>query len=282
MSALQDLQRLFAIRARNVARRFAGDTEDFDPGFHPHAAKVFGYTMTSVHRQHALYEAVKFVVANKIPGSFVECGVYRGGSSLLAALAFSEFGDRRDLWLYDTFAGMTPPTEFDSKRNLSAERTVEHFEKSNSGDHNEWCFASLDDVKACLALANYPTEKVHYVVGDVSKTLLDTKPGQIAILRLDTDFYDSTKAELEQLYDLLSPGGILIIDDYGSWDGARKAVDEYNVSLSRPLFLARIDETCRIAQKQQTSFFQQTYKPAHGVSRPHVFRCGLNNRQRVV
>lgn len=249
MSAMQDLQRFFAIRVRNVARRFARDTEDFDSGFHPHAAKVRGYTMTSVHRQHALYEAVKYVVANKIAGSFVECGVYRGGSSLLAALTFSELGDRRDLWLYDTFAGMTPPTEFDSKRNLSAERTVEHFEKSNSGDFNEWCFASLDDVKACLALANYPAEKVHYVVGDVSKTLVDTKPGQIAILRLDTDFYDSTKAELEQLYDLLSPGGILIIDDYGSWDGARKAVDEYNVSLSRPLFLARIDETCRIAQK---------------------------------
>lgn len=249
MPALRNLQSFLEKQIRVVARKLTADTDDFDPGFHPHAAKVRGYTMTSIHRQHALYQAVKFVVANKIPGSFVECGVFRGGSSLLAALTFSELGDRRDLWLYDTFAGMTQPTEFDSKRNLSAERAVEYFEKSDGGDHNKWCFASLDDVKACLSLADYPGDKIHYVVGDVSKTLLETKPGQIAILRLDTDFYDSTKAELEQLYDLLTPGGILIIDDYGSWDGARKAVDEYNASLSRPLFLARVDETCRIAQK---------------------------------
>ena len=110
-------------------------------------------------------------------------------------------------------------------------------------------YASLADVKQCLALANYPEDKVRYVVGDVVKTLAGNKPEQIAILRLDTDFYDSTKAELEQLYGLLSPGGILIIDDYGSWDGARKAVDEFNAALPRPLFLARIDETGRIAQK---------------------------------
>ena len=234
---------------RAAGRRIAPEEYDFDPAFFPLAQTVHGYTMTSPQRQYALYQAVQFVVANKIAGSFVECGVYRGGSSLLAALAFAELGDRRDLWLYDTFAGMTPPTEFDAKHNRSVESTAEYFRQSDAGDHNEWCYASLADVKQCLALANYPEDKVRYVVGDVVKTLAGNKPEQIAILRLDTDFYDSTKAELEQLYGLLSPGGILIIDDYGSWDGARKAVDEFNAALPRPLFLARIDETGRIAQK---------------------------------
>lgn len=249
MSSFDSAKRFFKNHARRLARRFAAEVDDFDPRFFPLAERIQGYTMTSTQRQYALYEAVRFVVANKIPGAFVECGVYRGGSSLLAALTFAQLGDRRDLWLYDTFAGMTPPTEFDSKRNLSAERTVAHFENLESGDHNEWCYASLDDVKRCLALADYPEGKVRYVVGDVVKTLAETRPEQISILRLDTDFYDSTKAELEHLYELLAPGGILIIDDYGSWDGARKAVDEFNAGLPRPLFLARIDETGRIAQK---------------------------------
>jgi len=249
MPSLDSAKRFIRARVRLLARKFAPEVDDFDPRFFRHSEKIRPYTATSVQRQYALYQAVQYVVANQIPGSFVECGVFRGGSSLLAALAFSELGDRRDLWLYDTFAGMTPPTEFDSKRNLSAERTAEHFENLESGDHNEWCYASLEDVKRCLAIAGYPNDKVHYVVGDVAKTLAETKPGQISILRLDTDFYDSTKAELEHLYDLLAPGGILLIDDYGSWDGARKAVDEYLATLPRPLFLARIDETGRIAQK---------------------------------
>ncbi|WP_423141285.1 TylF/MycF/NovP-related O-methyltransferase [Parablastomonas sp. CN1-191] len=242
-------QRLVSV-TRVLARRLTAETTDFDPAFFPLAAQVRGFTMTSQLRQYALFRAAKFVTAKRIEGAFVECGVWRGGSSLLAALTFKHLGDQsRDLWLYDTFAGMTAPTVFDAKPGKTPESTVVNFKAQQKDDHNAWCYASLEDVKGCLARADYPADKLHYVVGDVTSTLPGNLPGKIAILRLDTDFYDSTKAELEHLYALLKPGGILILDDYGGWDGARKAVDEFLAAQPTPVFLARVDETARIAQK---------------------------------
>jgi hypothetical protein len=223
--------------------------EDIDPEFYPFRDRIRGFTMTSLERQYALYKAVQYVCDFRIEGSFVECGVYRGGSSLLAALTFAERQDLRDLWLYDTFAGMTAPTEFDVKPGRTIERTSAEFAERQRDDHNDWCYASLADVKTCLARASYPAGKLHFVAGDVKKTIPGTMPDKICILRLDTDFYDSTKHELEHLYDRLVSGGILIIDDYGAWEGARKAVDEYFAVLERPPLLIRIDETARVAQK---------------------------------
>jgi O-methyltransferase len=211
--------------------------------------KIQRYTMTSIERQYNLFKALNYVHRANIPGSFVECGVYRGGSSLLAAMVFADLGEKRDLWLYDTFAGMTPPTEHDFKRGSNLEATRQSFIQNQKDDHNEWCYAGLEDVKSCIATSHYTESLVHYVVGDILKTIPDQLPDRIAILRLDTDFYDSTKHELEHLYDRLESGGILIIDDYGSWEGARKAVDDYFDAVDNPPFLARIDETARIGQK---------------------------------
>src|SRR6476469_8827001 len=101
--------------AKQSARNLAKKTEDIEASFWPYRDQIRGYTMTSVERQYALYTALHYVHDRRIEGAFVECGVYRGGSSLLAALVLRDLGDFRDLWLYDTFAGMTPPTQFDMK-----------------------------------------------------------------------------------------------------------------------------------------------------------------------
>ena len=94
------------------------------------------------------------------------------------------------------------------------------------------------------------SKNVKLIQGDVAETLLESKnlPEKIAILRLDTDWYESTRIELERLYPLLEPGGVLIIDDYGHFDGARKAVDEY-FKAERP-WMHYVDYTCRLILKK--------------------------------
>jgi len=190
--------------------------------------KVDPFTMTSWGRLWALLESVRYAEEAEIPGAFVECGVWRGGSVMAMAYKLLELnGATRELWLYDTFTGMTSPTaaDIDATTGVSAASVLATTAVGN-GD-NIWCVAGLADVKANVSATGYPTERVTYVEGDVVSTLLDRVPEQIAILRLDTDWYESTKTELEVLYPRLAPGGICILDDYGHWQGARQAVDEY-------------------------------------------------------
>src|SRR5215218_9639980 len=155
----------------------------------------------------------------------------------------------RDLYLCDTFSGMTSPTDADAGLDHDAEATRRHWERSRRADgRNEWTLATITDVKANMATTGYPANRVHYVAGPVEETLPDAAPEQIAILRLDTDWYASTRHELEVLEPRLAPGGVLIVDDYGHWSGARKAVDEY--FSGRRILLDRIDYTGRVAVKQ--------------------------------
>jgi len=209
------------------------------------------YTMTSPARIWALVNAIQYVSENRIKGDICECGVWRGGSSMAAALKLKSARDFRKLWLYDTFAGMSEPTEHD-KVIAGAVPAHNAWKKHQRGDHlNEWCFAPLDHVRHNMKSTGYPLDQTTFVVGKVEQTLTvpSNVPGAIALLRLDTDWYESTKAELETLYDKLSPGGVLIIDDYGHWDGARRAVDEFFASRPRKILLDRIDQGGRIGVK---------------------------------
>ena len=187
-----------------------------------------GLTMTSPIAQWELIQAIRHIEARKIPGDIVECGVWRGGNLVIAGLLKKRLGFDRKIWAFDTFAGMTAPTDVDSK---PADETLDvrkKFEQLDRDGRNDWCFASEEDVLRNFA-ARVGGQDLRTVKGPVEETLRDPNnlPEKIAILRLDTDFYESTKAELEVLYPRLSPGGVLIIDDYGEWAGARKAVDEY-------------------------------------------------------
>ena len=209
--------------------------------------KVDPFTMTSWGRLWALLESVRYAEEAKIPGAFVECGVWRGGSVMAMAYKLLELdGATRDLWLYDTFKGMTTPTsaDIDATTGVSAASALAATAVGN-GD-NIWCVAGLADVKANVSSTRYPTDRVTYVEGDVATTLLDEMPDQIAILRLDTDWYESTKMELEVLYPRLAQGGICILDDYGHWEGARAAVDEYFVGLGTRPYMHPIDYSGRV------------------------------------
>lgn len=211
--------------------------------------QVQPYTMTSVMSLYSLYQAVGHVVASGIPGALVECGVWRGGSALAMALTLMQRGVRdRDLYLYDTFEGMTEPGAQDVSK--SGEKAHDHWQARQRADGtNDWCFASMDDVRRTMALSGYPAERIHLIRGPVQETLPAQAPEALALLRLDTDWYDSTRHELVHLYPRLNAGGVLIIDDYGEWRGAQQAVDEYLQQQGQCLLLHRIDHTARIALK---------------------------------
>lgn len=205
------------------------------------------FTLTSPERLAALMEGVKYVVQHKIPGDIAECGVWRGGSMVAIARTLLFLGDtRRELYLYDTFEGMSAPTEHD--RDFSGAPAAQMLQEQ-SRDSSVWAVASLDEVKANLRATGYPQEKIHFVRGKVEDTIPATIPTQLSLLRLDTDWYESTKHELAHLYPRLSQRGLLVIDDYGHWQGARKAVDEFNATLPRPLYFHRVDYTGRMAVK---------------------------------
>jgi O-methyltransferase len=206
------------------------------------------FTMTSVERMYALYQAVRHVARHGIGGDLVECGVWKGGSAMLCALALREMGETaRDLYLYDTYGGMAEPDERDVS--YAGEAAREQWEQSRRGEVTDWCFSPLEEVRANLLGTGYPAERLHFVKGRVEDTIPATAPDRVALLRLDTDWYESTRHELEHLYPLVAPGGVVIIDDYGYWRGAREATDEYLDRTSEPLLLGRIDFTGRISVK---------------------------------
>jgi hypothetical protein len=203
-----------------------------------------------LERMYALYKAVEHVVQMRIPGDFVECGVWRGGSIMMMALAARHFGDtQRCMWLYDTFSGMTAPSTGDIQANTgqSAQDVLNANEKNETNPF--WAIASRDVVEANLHRTGYPIDQFSFVAGDILETLPATSPRQVAILRLDTDWYESTRHELRCLYPLLVQDGVLIVDDYGYWKGVRKAVDEFFALDARRPFLHRIDFTGRICTK---------------------------------
>lgn len=210
--------------------------------------KVKPFTMTSPERVIALREAVKYVETACIPGAIVECGVWRGGSMMVVANALKELGKQRSLYLYDTFEGMTAPTDDDVSKDGAP--AFQKYESSRRQDGSSgWCLADLTDVRNNLLGTGYPESLITFVKGPVEETIPKTLPSQIALLRLDTDWYESTKWELEHLYPRLAPGGVLIIDDYGHWQGARKAVDEYIATNRLNLLLTRVDYSGRLAVK---------------------------------
>jgi hypothetical protein len=207
------------------------------------------YTMTSAERIFALVEATKYVVKSKIAGDIVECGVWKGGS--IMAVAKTLVGLRcfeKELYLFDTFEGMTKPSLVDVSR--KGEKAAEEFQKRQlSETSSEWCYAGLEEVREAVCDSGYDLAKIHFVKGKVEDTIPEKAPDCISLLRLDTDWYESTKHELIHLFPRLSKGGVIIIDDYGYWLGARKATDEYLNENNVSLLLNRIDASGRIGVK---------------------------------
>jgi hypothetical protein len=210
--------------------------------------------MTGPERLQACVDAVRYLVRRGLPGDLVECGVWRGGSVLAMLLTLQELGvDDRDVHLYDTFAGMTRPTAADvspiDPPALAAwEEAQAAGERAYAGLFGPEVY-DLESVRATVLGTGYPAERVHFVQGPVEQTLTRHVPATIALLRLDTDWYESTKAEMAHLYPRLVTGGVLIVDDWGHWVGARQAVEEHFAAHGAPLLMNPIDYTGRIAVK---------------------------------
>ncbi len=208
-------------------------------------------TMTSSERIYALWRMVRHLVERGVEGDFVECGVWRGGSVMVMAETLADAGvTDRTLWLYDTFEGMPPPSAED--RDLSGNGADNLLAaEARTEESAIWAYAPRTVVEDNLRRTRYPYDRFRLVQGKVEDTIPAAIPEQIALLRLDTDWYSSTKWELEHLYPRLAVGGVLILDDYGHWQGARQAVDEYFAALGHAVQLHTIDYTGRLVVKTQ-------------------------------
>lgn len=207
------------------------------PTFWPLVERCKPYSLTSPERMFGLYQALRYVVENRIEGAIVECGVWKGGSMLLAALTLLELGDTsRELWLFDTFDGMTEPGPEDVPIEGAS---AQHFFEVPT------LRVGIAQVATLMFGSGYPLGRIRYAVGDVCQTAQEWS-GPIALLRLDTDWYASTRAEMEWLYPHVVPGGVVIVDDYGHWQGNGKAVDEELAALGERPILYRLDYSGRI------------------------------------
>ena len=224
----------------------AGWPYDFDDELVATCKAVDPYTLTSVERIGSLVQAVRHLSRNGIPGAMVECGVWRGGSMLAVARTLMDEGDTaRNLWLYDTFMRMPEPGERDF--DIWGRHASTYFEGPvDPHDTDGYRYLPLEQVREVVESSGYPPDRLRFVQGLVEETIPADVPEEIALLRLDTDWYQSTRHELEHLYPRVVEGGIVIIDDYGHFTGARDAVDEFIATLPKKPFLHRIDWTGRL------------------------------------
>jgi O-methyltransferase len=208
---------------------------------------------TMISKEHLLFldKILYNLNRNNIIGSIVECGVWKGGCCMWMAYCQKKYSKRlRHIYMYDTYEGMTiPNSNKDESRALEIYNKINNQEYKRNYDnwHNEnkWAYAPIEFVKNNMLKVNYDDNLIHYIKGDVCETLKDINnlPKQISILRLDTDWYESTKIELEVLYPLVSINGFIIIDDYYSWKGSKNATDE---------FLNKYRESVKIIDKKIT------------------------------
>lgn len=203
------------------------------------------YSMASWERLYANLNSIKYLIKAEIEGSIVECGVWRGGSMLTMLKTLKQFSaTNRDVYLYDTFTGMSAPSKEDG--NFAHEK----FKELQTGvEESNWCYADLNVVKSTIKLVDYPQEKIHFVKGKIEDTVPNTMPDRISLLRLDMDWHDPTLHALTYLYPKVEPGGVIILDDYGHWEGCKLAVDRFFEEMNINILLNRIDYTGRIGIK---------------------------------
>lgn len=210
---------------KSIETEFKDIINSFDQKGYPIDRDVPSYTM---------YTATKYVIENGIDGDFIECGVGDGNKLAIASALCKKRGiTDYQFYLYDTFAGMTEPSEhdyknFDFKSALNqSEVVIEKFNRLKEDDHNKWCYYPLEKVKDLIALSDYPQSHFHFIKGNILETIPNSLHKRIALLRLDTDWYESSYHELIHLYDLVVEGGVIIFDDYGAWHGQKLATDRF-------------------------------------------------------
>ncbi|TXI43627.1 MAG: macrocin O-methyltransferase [Mycobacterium sp.] len=178
-------------------------------------------TMIGMQRLTSLQHCIETVLQDDVPGDLVECGVWRGGASILMRAVLAAYGDeKRNVWLCDSFEGVPPPDE----ENYVADKIP----RFNLGLHHAAPVLAVtqEQVKANFERYGLLDDQVRFIPGWFKDTLHKAPIEQISVLRLDGDLYESTIQALEPLYPKLSPGGYCIIDDY-NLEYCRKAVADY-------------------------------------------------------
>ena len=242
-------QRILNVAGYELRRKF-GAVVDWPVELSTAEREIVSYvlserlTMASFERLITTVMACKHALEAGIEGDFVECGVWRGGNAIAAAEIFKLHGSDKAVWLFDTFQGMTAPTDADvqvSDGKAASSREIVDILKD--------CVVSIESVRRNFEMRGLTTN-VEFVQGDVCESLDYVKlPSKICVLRLDTDWYESTKKELEVLYPRVPLGGCLIVDDYGHWAGSKKATDEYFARSGGRPFFHYTDYTGRVGVK---------------------------------
>lgn len=210
----------------NAGRKRHNFPEIEDPFFWQLYNICSKYSLLNVTGFYNLYQSAEYILRNNIPGDIVECGCFLGGAAIFLDLIFRRYGAVKRLVLFDTFEG-PPLTDRDTVFGVEhVGHKLPDFEQS---------------VRSNIAEAGAYLPDFTLVRGDVLDTLAGYPIADLAMLRLDTDFYPSTKHELDVLYPRLVKGGVLIIDDYGLFQGSRRATDEYFAHHTSPPLLNRID-----------------------------------------
>jgi O-methyltransferase len=238
-----------------VGRRLPGGLlidHAFQEAFESAYATVRPFTMLNRQRLALLFELACYFHKVKISGSFVECGVWKGGAVGMMACAARHNGETRDLHLCDVFDEIGEPDwRIDGERAVREAGGKEHAQgrlRSIKGiyDHKGGP-GTVDECRELLEKKiQWPSDLLHFHKGWFQETLPGTGSsiGPIALLRIDADWYSSTKVCLDNLYDQVASGGAIVIDDYGGYDGCRKAVDEFLDSRDAHPFLNHVDEEC--------------------------------------
>jgi len=215
--------------------------QDFGPFTRDLWDRVSPYTMTTQERVVSLEYAVRYIEAAGIPGDIVECGVGAGGSMMAAAWTLLELGSReRRIFLYDTYRGMAMPTDEDVS--VFGKPAKRKYERKMKDGQCTWHNYPLPDVRRNLEHTGYPADRLLFIEGFVQDTLPSNDCEHISLLRLDTNLYESTKAEMEYLWPKLATGGVFLIDDYFRWLGQKKAIDEYLAAHGVHMLLTRLDD----------------------------------------
>ena len=191
------------------------------------------------------FNVIDYILDSNIQGALVECGVQSGKIEKIWIDRLKRRNTARDIYMYDTFAGLTEPSEKDVgiSNGMSSEDVLLEWRRHNVNDVNTWCYCPLGKVMSDLYQLDYSSERLHFIKGDVRQTLLDQNniPEKIAVLRLDTDWYDSSKLELERMFHCLVPGGVLILDDYFYWKGQKDATDEFFKGTKYEYLITRVN-----------------------------------------
>lgn len=201
-------------RLRDIPWRLSQARDALFPSQYGHLYHtVRPYTMCGYARLRGLYQAIRYVVKCNVRGDVVECGTARGGSAALMGLVLKELGADRTLWVFDTFEGLPPPTDADPDYEVAT---------LYAGS----CRGELTEVQNLFKYCDILSQS-KFIKGLFQQTVLTSEIENIAVLHIDGDWYESVKVCLDHLYDRVNPRGVIQIDDYGQWSGARKAVNEF-------------------------------------------------------